>query len=204
MKVIKFTRVVRCVVVLAFVAGCVSLRAAAPAKQLPDTIITLQGKSYPSARLVRAEPDGITVQYTPQASGVGLAKLKFRNLPEKIRQEFKYDEAAASEFERSRANALAEWRKGLSTTPAVEEDSQSPEIVQNEASATRSGEQPFPVGRFRAEGTIRGAMIIDTITGEAWMADLHSTLGYYDYTPFLQPKVPLPAQSQPGIVIIGP
>jgi hypothetical protein len=204
MKFNKFTRVVQCVVVLAFVAGCASLRAAAPTKQIPDAIITLQGKSYPSARLVRAEPDGITVQYTPQAGGVGLAKLKFRNLPEKIRQDFKYDEAAASEFERSRANALAEWRNSLSTRPAVEEDSQSPEIVQNEASATRVGEQPFPVGRFRAEGTIRGAMIIDTITGEAWMADLHSTLGYYDYTPFLQPKVPLPAQSQPGIVIIGP
>lgn len=198
------TQVIHCAVVLAFVAGSADLRAAAQKKRIPDTIVTLQGKSFPSARLVQAEPDGITVEYQPQAGGMGLAKLKFRNLPENIRNEFNYNEQAATEFERSRENALAEWRNTLSTRQANQEESASLDKVTNDEGAAGGAGEPFPVGRFRAEGTIRGAMIIDTITGEAWMADLHSTLGYYDYSDFVRPKVSLPAQPQPQVVIIGP
>src|SRR5277367_4755418 len=48
----------------------------------PSQITTRDGKTYCGVEKVRVDPDGILVNYQPGPGGYGLAKLKFRNLPE--------------------------------------------------------------------------------------------------------------------------
>lgn len=171
---------------------------------IPDIITTQKGKTYQSARLVSAEPDGLVIEYKPQTGGFGMTKLKFRDLPENLRQQFNYDEGAAAEFESARIEANANWRTRMIQTPQ-RPSAQQPAPAQNAVATQESiGMQAmqYPVGRFEAMGTIRGAMILDTVTGEAWLVDLHSVLLDYQQGPFALPKILLPGTQNP--LVIGP
>lgn len=174
-------------------------------KTIPNTITTTDGKTYQMTRLVSAPPDGLVVQYRPEEGGVGLRLIKFRNLPEDLRREFNYNEDAARQHEANRAEALAQWRENMvSPEPSETAPGEQQETLQASPRAYNESEN-YPVGRFRAEGTIRGAMIVDTVTGESWLVDLHSVLNdYQDRSYFLEPKISLPALPAPKAVVIGP
>jgi uncharacterized protein len=45
---------------------------------------TRNGKSYRAAKVEKVESDGITVQFQPQQGGVGMAKVKFSDLPQDV------------------------------------------------------------------------------------------------------------------------
>jgi len=203
----KITNLVQCVTFLCTL-GLATQTLAAPAKSkvLPDTLTTEQGRTYNSVRLLSTDPDGLVIEYKPQAGGLGMAKVKFRNLPESLRQEFNYNEGAAADFEAARGQALAEWRErqqSLEKQGVVREERELT-TAPGESQSPRTG-QEFPVGRFRAAATVRGAMIVDTVTGEAWLLDLHSVLNdFQDRQYFLQPKVMLPPNDLPKAVLIGP
>jgi hypothetical protein len=182
---------------LAMAMGLGIQRATAASKnvQLPQTITTVQGKTFNHPQFVGAEPDGITIEYKPQAGGIGMTKIKFQNLPESLRQQFNYNEQAAEEFAAARTKMLADWQERTPREPQRQDN-----VEESQASVGNS----YPVGRFYAAGTIRGVIIVDTITGEAWMADLHSTLqaaGAEDYSRFLRPKLLLPATPSNAVVI---
>ena len=64
---------------------------------------TLDGDKYTNATVKRVEPDGIVV-----ADGVGIRKLKFKNLPPEVGQKFGYDPTKAAQFQATiQASAIA-------------------------------------------------------------------------------------------------
>src|SRR3954462_15812518 len=84
-----------------------SIKATSP--KLPDRITTLDGKTYEKVTLQKVDPDGLLVQFAPAEGGSGAAKLKFRNLPPELREQFGYDPARASDFETAHARGEATW-----------------------------------------------------------------------------------------------
>jgi hypothetical protein len=80
---------------------------------LPAIIITTDGKTYNGATLLKIQPDGLLVQYRPDAGGIGLATLKFAQLPQPLQRQFGYDPAKASAFEQAQAHATVELSQKL-------------------------------------------------------------------------------------------
>jgi hypothetical protein len=155
---------------------------------LPPRIVTTDGKTFESVRLVRAEPDGLVIQFAPAARGLGLAKIRFQSLPEDLRQQYGFSADRAKAFEAEQAQTLAQWR-----SPRPQQES----AVRPAASEQNEAEQPAPPapapalldsGRYQVATTIAGAVIIDKRTGQSWLADLHSTITPQDLSAFLQRK----------------
>ncbi len=82
----------------------------ASAPSAPAQITTVDGRTYQNTVILRAEPDGIIVSYQPQEGGIGMAKLKFRDLPESLRSQYQYNAEQANAFEAQQAQTLAQWR----------------------------------------------------------------------------------------------
>ena len=74
-----------------------------------DRITTLDGKTYENATLERVDPDGLLVAFAPVQGGSGSAKLKFRNLPGELREQYGYDPARALDYETARTRGEAIW-----------------------------------------------------------------------------------------------
>jgi hypothetical protein len=162
---------------------------------IPETITTQKGETYQGASLVRTEPDGLVIEFRPEGGGFGMKKIKFHDLPENLREQFNYDQGAAEEFEAARLEANTNWRTRLAEMKRRPAEPQQANAQNVSVLEHPIGMEPmqYPVGRFEARGTIRGAMILDTVTGEAWLVDLHSVLQDYQQGFFVQPKVPLPS-----------
>jgi hypothetical protein len=79
---------------------------AQPTNSLPPKIITTDGVTYNAPKLSRIEPDGLLVEFQPDAGGTGLAKLKFAKLPESLQKQFGYDPRKASDFEHEQKLAM--------------------------------------------------------------------------------------------------
>jgi hypothetical protein len=102
---------------------CISLGAAAETRsKLPSQITTLDGRTYSGVaeQPVSVWPDGIVVQYQPAAGNevvpgaVGEAKLKFRDLPDDVRNAYHYDAKNAADYEAQQAQATAQWAQAQS------------------------------------------------------------------------------------------
>ncbi len=76
----------------------------------PTQITTTDGHTYHNAIVQSVEPDGLLVRYTPDQGGLGMATLKFRNLPDNLRNQYGYDEQKANAYEQDQAKANAQWR----------------------------------------------------------------------------------------------
>lgn len=72
-----------------------------------EDITTRDGKVYKDVTVIRVEPNGLAVTYRPEGGGIGMAKLKYRDLPEKLQCQYGYDEPKAAAFEASQASAQA-------------------------------------------------------------------------------------------------
>ena len=75
----------------------------------PARITTLDGKTYEKVILEKVDPDGLLVLFAPAGGGLGTAKLKFRNLPAELREQFAYDPVRASDYEAAQARGEAIW-----------------------------------------------------------------------------------------------
>jgi hypothetical protein len=76
-----------------------------PSDLLPTKISTADGKTYNGVKLIKAEPNGLVIQYSPDARGIGLATLKFTKLPKFLQEQFNYNPTNASEYEKKEAAA---------------------------------------------------------------------------------------------------
>ncbi|MGA3285378.1 MAG: hypothetical protein ABSD57_13085 [Verrucomicrobiota bacterium] len=76
----------------------------------PGEITTLNGKTYKSATVQRVDPDGLTIGYTPAGGGTGAVKIKFKNLPDDLQRQYKYDPDKAAAYEARQAQGMAAWR----------------------------------------------------------------------------------------------
>jgi hypothetical protein len=87
-----------------------------PTVNASTEITTLDGKTYRNAEVLRADPDGIVVNYQPEKRGIGMAKLNFRNLPDSVRSQYGYDQGKATAFENDTAQGTIQWRAQQSST----------------------------------------------------------------------------------------
>ena len=55
--------------------------------KFPSQITTSDGTLYKDAAKLRVYPDGILVSYQPVDGGIGVVKLKFRDLPEDLQNQ---------------------------------------------------------------------------------------------------------------------
>lgn len=81
-------------------------------------ITTLNGTTYKSVRILKVEPDGLMIQYSPQAGGIGLGKIPFENLSAEFHQKYGYDAQKASEYKAAQAAGEARWLKQMQTHQA--------------------------------------------------------------------------------------
>ncbi len=91
--------------------GCVA--GAQTGAKFPSQVTTSDGTLYKDAVKLRVEPDGIVVSYQPEGGGVGMAKLKFRDLPEDLQRQYGYDAKSAADFEKQAAQAAEQWRSQM-------------------------------------------------------------------------------------------
>jgi hypothetical protein len=76
-------------------------------------ITTLDGTTYRSVRILKVEPDGLLIEYMPQAGGIGLKKLKFENLSTELQLKYGYDAQKAAEYQTAQATGEAKLRKEM-------------------------------------------------------------------------------------------
>lgn len=74
-----------------------------------DDITATEGRTYRNAIVQRSEPDGLIVTYEPAPGGFGVAKVKFRDLPDSMRSQYHYDADKANTYETQQTQATAEW-----------------------------------------------------------------------------------------------
>jgi hypothetical protein len=73
-----------------------------------NTFITVTGRTYQNAKVILVEPDGITIKYAPEGSGLSEVKLTFEELPANLRQLYGYDPQIAAAYVNERQVA-AGW-----------------------------------------------------------------------------------------------
>ncbi len=82
------------------IALCASLHAAET-----NSITTRDGTTYTNAVIQRADPNGIVIEYAPAPGSVGIAKLKFANLPADLQPRYNYNATNAQIFEQNQQSA---------------------------------------------------------------------------------------------------
>jgi len=76
-------------------------------------IVTRDGKDYKDVQLQKVEPDGLLISYAPDDGGVGIAKLKFEDLPEDLQRSYNYNPTNAMAFERAERQSEGRLRAQL-------------------------------------------------------------------------------------------
>jgi hypothetical protein len=78
-----------------------------------NTIVTLAGKTYQNCKVIKSEPDGITIKYAPNGFGVSEIKLTFDELPPNLQQMYGYNPQTAAAYiqEQQAAAALSDAEK---------------------------------------------------------------------------------------------
>src|SRR5215213_86038 len=89
-------------IVASTVALCATLGAAET-----NSITTRDGITYTNAVIQRADPNGIVIEYVPRPGSVGIAKLKFANLPDELQRRYNYNATNAVIFEQNHAAGIA-------------------------------------------------------------------------------------------------
>ena len=81
-------------------------------------ITTLDGTTYKSIRILKIEPDGLLLEHRPPAGGVGLAKLKFEDLPPELKRKHGYDPEKAGAYEAMQAEGELQLRAEMQAQQA--------------------------------------------------------------------------------------
>ena len=63
-----------------------------------NTFVTLSGRTYPNAKVIQVEPDGLTIKYAPTGVGLSETKLSFDELPPNLQQMYGFNAQIAAEY----------------------------------------------------------------------------------------------------------
>jgi S1-C subfamily serine protease len=107
-------------------------------------IQTRDGKLYKDATIDKTDPEGLTISYTVAGGRLGIAKLKFPNLPADLQKKYGYDATNATAFEARERMAASQWRMQLIANENATQDSSrerehADQLAQEEDLATASG-----------------------------------------------------------------
>ena len=89
------------------IAGAVALAGATLGTAETNSITTRDGTTYTNAVIQRADPNGLVIEYAPRPGSVGIAKLKFANLPDDLQKRDNYNATNALVFEQNHAAGIA-------------------------------------------------------------------------------------------------
>jgi S1-C subfamily serine protease len=73
-------------------------------------VTTRSGKTYKGVVVQKVAPDGLVIGYTMTDGGVGIAKLKFKDLSDTLQQQFGYNPTNAAAFDKEQKHAEGEWQ----------------------------------------------------------------------------------------------
>jgi S1-C subfamily serine protease len=73
-------------------------------------LITREGAAYKGVVVQKALPDGLVIGYTMPDGGIGIAKIKFKDLSDNLQQQFGYNSTNAAAFENDQTKAQEQWR----------------------------------------------------------------------------------------------
>jgi hypothetical protein len=143
-----------------------------------DSLVTLDGKVYQSVTIRKVDPDGLSILHE-----AGTAKVPFEKLPEELREQYGYDEAAAAEHRKQVAEAqrkqdaaertATEKRKNAAAkAAAAEADKEFAEKVQRAAKMVRI--EAFQDSKIGLIGDIEEG----TLISQAVKSTLGSTVGH--------------------------
>ena len=84
--------------------------ASAPAA---NEIVTRIGATYEGVEILKVEPNGLTMGYTPQGGGIGIIKIPFDELSDDLQKKHGYNFQKASEYQVEQQKAAGWWREKL-------------------------------------------------------------------------------------------
>jgi len=103
-------------------------------------IVTRSGDTYKNARIQKAAPDGLVIAYTPANGGIGISKIKFKDLPDDLQQQYGYNPTNAAAFEKVETQTMGELRAQLLAADAKARSSRlADELSDAWASSMESG-----------------------------------------------------------------
>lgn len=76
----------------------------------PTEITTVDGKFYAGLTVQKVDPDGLLVEYKPAGGGIGIAKIKFKDMPANLQQQYHYDLDQSGAYESRQAQGQGAWR----------------------------------------------------------------------------------------------
>jgi len=103
-------------------------------------IVTRGGVVYKGVVVQKVAPDGLVIGYAMTDGGMGIAKLKFKDLSDRLQQQFNYNRTNAAAFETEQKHAAVEWQaKWVSDDEKVKAERQKQEIADAEADIMARG-----------------------------------------------------------------
>ena len=90
-----------------FIIACAVVLSAILDAAETNSITARDGVTYTNAVIQRVDPNGIVIEYTPRPGSVGIAKLKFANLPDELQRRYNYNPTNALIFEQNHAAGIA-------------------------------------------------------------------------------------------------
>jgi hypothetical protein len=76
-----------------------------------NSLFTMDGVAYKNITSLRADPNGVLIEYNLPGGGLGISKVKFTRLTPEQQQRFGYDAAKAKDFEAKVAKANEDLRQ---------------------------------------------------------------------------------------------
>jgi len=91
-------------------AAAPALESAKAISAHPAEITTVDGKTYAGLTVQKVDPDGLLVEYTPAEGGIGITKIKFKDMPANLQKKYHYDPDIAGAYETRQAQGQRVWQ----------------------------------------------------------------------------------------------
>lgn len=165
-------------------------------------LTTLDGKTYEQVSVQKVQPDGLLVEFNLPGGGFGTAKLKFRNLPETVRERYSYDPRQAEAFEAAQAEGAKVWAARHEAWAERREAALAEQSAREERlrEQTRAAEEKARLAaeQARAEQQVQAPQSYTYPYGWGWGIGWNT---HHHYKPHRQPvppqHVPQPPSQQP-------
>ena len=150
------------------IGGAVALGVALGAAET-NSITTRDGTTYTNAVIQRADPNGIVIEYALRPGSIGIAKLKFANLPDELQKRYNYNPTNARIFEQNHAAGIVRRQEEIEQAE-IEKKRQSDALVRQ-----RVEEEAAALEAKRQEDAANA--VIPMETGDYWYGDWYSPGG---------------------------
>jgi hypothetical protein len=127
------------------------------ATSFPD-ITTSDGVTYSHITARRVDPDGLYLEYAPNGSGLGVAKVKFSRLSPDLQKEFGYNADASKQFEEENYKGTLAYNAWADKQDAAREKAETEANDREFQLATILAQRPpVPVAQAPSDNGANGA-----------------------------------------------